>query len=75
MNTEQNKRLLSVREAAAVLGVSYHTARRYVLNGFLPVTMLPSVGRSGSDARMRIDVRDLEKFINTNKIKPRRVGE
>ena len=67
---ETQRRLLSLREAAIVLGVSYWTVRDYVLSGVLrSVTLPPLRPREGArpNATLRrtlIDVRDLDAFID-----------
>ena len=57
--TGQSRRLLTVREAAAILGTSTATVRRLVATGKLPVVRLTR--------RLQIDTRDLERLIEQGK--------
>ena len=55
------KRLYSIRETAAYLGIGVFTARELIWRGDLPGIRL---GRGG---RILIDVRDIEDLISANK--------
>jgi len=57
--TESNPRLLDCKQAAQMLSVSTFTVRRLVWSGTLPHVM---VGRL-----VRLDLSDLEKWIEANK--------
>lgn len=73
------RRLLSLQEAAAYLGVSYWTVRDYVQAGLLPRVALPCanrrvkggvvIRRAGEESARRIlvDRRDLDRLIERNK--------
>jgi excisionase family DNA binding protein len=54
-----DRRLVSLQEAAVVLGVSVATLRRLVWAGELPVIRLTR--------RIQLDVRDLDKLIDRRK--------
>jgi excisionase family DNA binding protein len=51
-------RLLTLREAAARLSVSYWTVRSWVESGVLIAVRLPGDGRL-----LRIDVKDLDRLV------------
>ena len=55
------KRLFSLQEAAGYLGRSTWSVRRLIWNG-----ELPSVRAGG---RVHVDVRDMDMFIETHKVK------
>ena len=59
--TKVLKRLYSIPEAAIYLGRSKWSVRRLVWNG-----LLPKVEAGG---RIHIDVRDMEAFIDRNKVR------
>lgn len=66
-------RLLNLKQVAQYLGVSYWSARDYVLAGQLPAVRLPPLrAREGDRARdnlrrVLVDVRDLDRFIEARK--------
>lgn len=66
-------RLLSLREGASYLGLSYWSLRDYVLAGLIPVVNLPPLRpREGASPktslrRILIDRRDLDRFIDERK--------
>jgi len=55
------KRLMSIREAAEYLGRSTWSVRRLIWNGELPAV------RAGG--RVHMDVRDMDEFIERNKVR------
>lgn len=55
----QARRLVSLQEAAGVLGVSVATLRRLIWAGKLPVVRLTR--------RLQIDVRDLDRLVERGK--------
>ena len=64
-------RLLDLHRAAAYLGISYWSARDYVLRGLIPTVQLPSLTpREGARApgsglrRVLVDRRDLDAFVD-----------
>ena len=68
---ESRERLLSLREAANYLAVSYWTVRGMVANDTLPCVQLP-VRNKGSERALRrilIDRQDLDLLIERNKDK------
>ena len=66
-------RLFDLHQLAAYLGVSYWTARDYVLQGLIPTVALPPLApREGERARRSfrrvvVDVRDADRFIDALK--------
>ena len=66
-------RLLSLRQAAAYLGVSFWSVRDFVLAGFLPTVSLPPLRPRAGDRqkatlrRVLIDRADLDVFIEKRK--------
>lgn len=66
-------RLLNLRQAAVVLGVSFWSVRDYVLAGLLPTVSLPALRAREGDRqrqtlrRVLVDVEDLERFIAQHK--------
>jgi predicted site-specific integrase-resolvase len=59
---------LSVKQAAASLGVSEWIVRHYVASGLLPTIKLPSTKHEGEDnRRILIAVADLEMFVNKHR--------
>jgi hypothetical protein len=66
-------RLLSLRQAAAYLGVSFWSVRDYVLQGVIPTVSLPALTpREGEGPRrplrrVLVDVVDLDAFILEHK--------
>ncbi|HEY6357159.1 MAG TPA: hypothetical protein VIX35_02880 [Vicinamibacterales bacterium] len=63
------RRLLSLRQAASYLGLSYAQTRELVIRGYLPHIRLPCP-RAGDGRAMRkflIDQRDLDGFIDRHK--------
>lgn len=69
----QAARLLSLRDAARYLGLSWWTAREMVLGGTIPAVRLPAP--RATDGRMLrrilIDVADLDRLISKWKDAPR----
>ncbi len=77
-DVQSEVRLLDLHSAAAYLGVSYWSARDYVVDGILPVVKLPC-GRRRKDGllirkagdretrRILIDRRDLDELIRRSK--------
>lgn len=63
MDTENNRRLLSVGEAAKYLGLSPKTVYSWIESGRIPYVAL---GR-----RRMLDTRELERFIRQNTVTPR----
>jgi excisionase family DNA binding protein len=61
LNKSALKRLLRVREAAQYLSVSAWKLRRLIQNGLLPIV------QESEGAAWRIDLRDLDAFIERNK--------
>jgi excisionase family DNA binding protein len=59
---ELTRRLLSLKDAAAVLGVSIATLRRLIWGGELPVVRLTR--------RIQVDVRDLDRLIDRRREGP-----
>ena len=55
----QARRLLTLKEAAAVLGVSVATVRRLVWSGTLPTVRLTR--------RLQVDIYDLDRLIERTK--------
>jgi excisionase family DNA binding protein len=55
----QARRLLSLKEAATVLGVSPVTIRRFIWKGTLPAVRLTR--------RIQVDARDLDRLIERTK--------
>lgn len=64
-------RLLTLRQVAESLGVSYAQARALVVYGDLPSVALPCPGRAdGATMRRRlVDVRDLAAFVEHWKVR------
>ena len=60
------KRLYSLPEAAAYLGRSTWSVRRLIWNGELPQV------RAGG--RVHVDVRDMDQFIERNKVREERAS-
>jgi hypothetical protein len=66
-------RLLNLRQAAVVLGVSFWSVRDYVLAGLLPSVQLPALRPREGDRpkqslrRVLVDVEDLDAFITRHK--------
>lgn len=66
-------RLLSLRQAAVYLGVSFWSVRDFVLAGFLPTVQLPPLRpregerRKANLRRVLIDQTDLDAFIEKRK--------
>ena len=67
--TEQQPRLLSVKEAATYCGLSFWTLRDFIHSGLLPTVRLPAPrARDGRTIhRILIDVRDLDLLIERSK--------
>jgi hypothetical protein len=67
-------RLLSIRQSAEYLGLSYWTTRDYVLAGLLPIVSLPPLRpREGEQQktslrRVLIDRKDLDAFVESMKV-------
>jgi excisionase family DNA binding protein len=62
------RRLLSDREAAQYIGASRSYVRALVANGVLRRVELPATDGNGGRARMlRLDVTDLDRFIDSLK--------
>jgi hypothetical protein len=60
--------LLTEREAAAQLGVSFWTLRAWVCSGALPAVRLPNPTNPRVELRRRlIDARDLAAFIDAHR--------
>ena len=58
-------RLLTDKEAADYIGASRSYVRALVANGKLPRVELPATNGSDGRARMlRIDIRDLDRFVD-----------
>jgi putative molybdopterin biosynthesis protein len=55
----EEKKLLSLKEAAEMLGIHYTTMRQYVRRGKFPVVR---IGRL-----LKIEARDIEDYIKNNK--------
>ena len=68
-----DRRLLSPREAATYLGVSFWTIREWVLAGYLPTVDLPALRpREGDQVkrslrRVLVDRADVDAFIDSRK--------
>lgn len=56
----EEKKLLSLKEAAELLGIHYTTMRQYVRKGKFPVVR---IGRL-----LKIEARDIESYIRDNKV-------
>ncbi len=56
----EEKKLLSLKEAAELLGIHYTTMRQYVRRGKFPVVR---IGRL-----LKIEASDLESYIKNNKV-------
>ncbi len=56
----EDKKLLSLKEAAELLGIHYTTMRQYVRKGKFPVVR---IGRL-----LKIEASDLESYIKSNKV-------
>ena len=63
-----SERLLSVSEAALRLGVSPHSIRRYIGSGELRATKLGP----GLNSPLRIEERDLQRFLDRHVVEPTR---
>ena len=63
MSTENNRRLLSVQQAAAYLGISPKTVYAWIEAEHMPYVAL---GR-----RRMLDTRQLDRFIRQNTVTPR----
>ena len=57
----QSPRLLTLKEASKVIGLSVWALRERIWQGLLPVVQFPQ-GR-----KMYLDTRDIDKFISDNK--------
>lgn len=57
--------LVTVTEAAAMLGISRATLDRLTARGMLPVVIMPSSGKVGRPRNMYA-VKDLERFIDSH---------
>ncbi|MBP7733677.1 MAG: helix-turn-helix domain-containing protein [Caldisericia bacterium] len=55
----EDKKLLSLKEAAEMLGIHYTTMRQYVRKGKFPVVR---IGRL-----LKIEAKDIEDYIKNNK--------
>ncbi|NTU60907.1 MAG: helix-turn-helix domain-containing protein [Caldiserica bacterium] len=55
----EDKKLLSLKEAAEMLGIHYTTMRQYVRRGKFPVVR---IGRL-----LKIEAKDIEDYIKNNK--------
>jgi hypothetical protein len=66
-------RLLSLKQAASYLAMSYWTVRDYVLQGLIPVVEMPALRPKPGDRpkrslrRVLIDREDLDAFIHSRK--------
>lgn len=62
-------RVLSLKDAAVYLGVSYWTVRDLVLGGHIPTVRIPVPGSHDGRSlrRILVDRRDLDAFIDRNK--------
>jgi excisionase family DNA binding protein len=61
------RRLLSMRDAAQYLGVSYWTVRAWCESGRLPAVRLPAV-RAGADSKLiRVELSALERLVDAHR--------
>ena len=69
-------RLLSIREAAAYVGLSYWSLRDYVLQNLIPTVTMPALRPKPGDKpketlrRVLIDREDLDAFVCSRKRNP-----
>lgn len=70
---EDKPRLISLKEAAKYMGLSFWTVRDYVLQGLIPAIQLPALRpREGEKPRQTlrrvlVDRKDLDAFIDARK--------
>ena len=60
-------RLMTMRDAAAYISVSYWTMRRYVFGGHIATVRLPGLGRKTDRPRLLLDRADLDAWIASHK--------
>jgi hypothetical protein len=66
-------RLLSVKDGARYVGLSFWTLRDYILQGLIPTVTLPPLRpREGAPSattlrRVLVDIRDLDRFVESCK--------
>jgi len=69
-NPSLEQRVLGLHEAAQYTGLSYWTLRELVLAGKIPRVLIPDPWQAGrSLRRILIDRHDLDKFIDSCKIR------
>ena len=61
------EKMLSIKEAAAVLGVARDSVSRLIKNGGLQGTRYPRMGGCGKNATIRIPESELERFQRDNR--------